>query len=83
MVGARVGSVTARRFRRGLLRSRAPENLERIGAGAVSSEGAVALAVMMVGGQILARATRGSPMSSKVLVACRHAAKALLENHRP
>ena len=59
------------------------ERLERIGAGDISSERAVALAVMMVGGQILARATRGSSMSPRVLIACRDAAKALLKRERP
>lgn len=59
------------------------ERLERIGAGEISSERALALAVMMVGGQMLARATRGLPMSSRVLLACRDAAKSLLDsNHR-
>jgi TetR/AcrR family transcriptional regulator, transcriptional repressor for nem operon len=57
-------------------------HLERIGAGRLTSERALALAVLLVGGQIIARATRGSPMSSQVLLACREAAQALLPNDR-
>jgi TetR/AcrR family transcriptional regulator, transcriptional repressor for nem operon len=49
-----------------------------LGAGDIANERSLALAVLMVGGQIVARATRGSPMSSKVLAASREAAKALL-----
>ena len=54
------------------------ERTFRIGGGEVTTERALALAVLMIGGQIVARATRGSPTSSKVLVACREAAAALL-----
>jgi len=56
--------------------------LESIGAGDISSERALALAVLMVGGQIIARATHGSPVSSRLLFACRDAAKALLASDR-
>ena len=59
------------------------ERMYRVGAGDITSERALALAVLMVGGQIVARATRGSPLSSRVLLACNDAANALLEPPRP
>ena len=58
------------------------ERLFEVGAGVIASERALALAILMVGGQILARASRGSPMSSRALLACRDAAKALLQFDR-
>ena len=58
------------------------ERIYKVGDGDITNERALALAVLMVGGQILARATRGSPMSSRVLLACKDAAEALLANDR-
>ena len=54
------------------------ERLFNLGGGDIARDRSLALGVLMVGGQILARATRGSPVSSRVLAACRDAAKALL-----
>ncbi len=45
------------------------------GAGTVQQDEALALVVLLVGGQIIARATRGTPLSSNVLNACRNFAK--------
>jgi TetR/AcrR family transcriptional repressor of nem operon len=41
------------------------------------ADAVLALVALMVGGQILARATRGTPTSSMVLASCRKAGKAL------
>jgi TetR/AcrR family transcriptional repressor of nem operon len=47
--------------------------LVAVAPGAVSADRALALVALMVGGQILARAARGTPVSSRVLGACRAA----------
>lgn len=59
------------------------ERLLALGNGEITADGALALASLMVGGQILARATRGTPVSSRVLAACRDAARRLLEPEAP
>ena len=58
------------------------ERISKVGAGDITSDRALALAVLMIGGQIIARATRGSPVSSRVLVACRSAAERLIQTDR-
>ena len=49
-----------------------------IGGAQITSDRALGLAVMMIGGQILARATRGTPISTPVLTAARNAGHALV-----
>ena len=49
-----------------------------LGGADITSERALALAVLMIGGQLIARATRGTPISSRVLIAAHDAAHALL-----
>ncbi len=44
---------------------------------------ALAIAILMVGGQLLARATQGAPLSSQILRAARQAAAELLRPHSP
>lgn len=49
-----------------------------IAAGELSADDALALVSLLVGGQVLARATRGTPMSERLLEASLHAAEVLL-----
>ena len=54
------------------------ERIGDLGGADITSERALALAVLMIGGQLIARATRGTPISSRVLTAARDAGHALL-----
>ena len=54
------------------------ERLGDLGGADITSERALALAVLMIGGQLIGRAKRGTPISSRVLIAARDAAHALL-----
>jgi AcrR family transcriptional regulator len=54
--------------------------LSDLGGAEITSERALGLAVILVGGQILARATRGTPISSRVLSAAREAGHTLLRS---
>ena len=58
------------------------ERIGDLGGAEITSERALALAVILIGGQIMARATRGTPISSRVLIATRDAAQALLRSSR-
>lgn len=49
-----------------------------IGAGQLTEDRALALVTLLIGGQIVARATRGSPLSAKTLAVCRRAAREML-----
>ena len=54
------------------------ERIGDLGGADITSERALALAVILIGGQIIARATRGTPVSSRVLIAARDAGHTLL-----
>ncbi len=54
------------------------ERIGDLGGAELTSERALGLAVLLIGGQILARATRGNPISARVLSAARDAGRALL-----
>ena len=58
------------------------ERIGDIGGTEIASERALALAVLLIGGQILARATRGTPISTRVLTATRNAGHALLRSSK-
>jgi TetR/AcrR family transcriptional repressor of nem operon len=58
------------------------ERIGDLGGADITSERALALAVIMVGGQLVARATRGTPISSRVLIAARDAGHALLRTSK-
>jgi len=58
------------------------ERLGDLGGADITSERALALSVVMIGGQLIARATRGTPISSRVLLAARTAGQALLSTSK-
>ena len=49
-------------------------------AGDIDADRALGLAALLVGGQILARATRGTPVAARVLAACRTSARRMVED---
>jgi TetR/AcrR family transcriptional repressor of nem operon len=58
------------------------ERIGDLGGAEITSDRALALAVILIGGQALARATRGTPISSRVLAAARDAGHSLLRTAR-
>jgi TetR/AcrR family transcriptional regulator, transcriptional repressor for nem operon len=52
------------------------ERIGDLGGADITSERALALAVLMIGGQVVARATRGTPVSARVLKAAGHRTRA-------
>jgi TetR/AcrR family transcriptional repressor of nem operon len=58
------------------------ERVSDTGGGELHPDRALALAAVMVGGQILARATRGTPLSSRVLEVSRGITRLLLRDGR-
>ncbi|MEQ1564175.1 MAG: TetR/AcrR family transcriptional regulator [Myxococcota bacterium] len=72
---------THERVARGLSTLR--DRLVALGGGEIDPPTALALCGLLVGGQILARATRGTPLSDELLAACRAAAVRLLRPDGP